>query len=178
MTNVKSLGAKIISLKAFAKLRPKLKGKIVMTGGGFDPIHPGHVSLILESKNYGDILVVVVNGDWFLKNKKGKAFQDLKTRALIVSGLRGVDYVVPFEIQNDISVARALEVIRPHVYTKGGDRSSQKRIPASEVAVCKKYKIKSIFGVGLDKKWSSSWFLDEWTTFVEKNRRRTILKKN
>ena len=99
---MKSLGAKIISLKQFAKLRPRLKGKIVMTGGGFDPIHPGHVSLILESKKYGDVLVVIVNGDWFLKNKKGKAFQDLRTRSLIVSGLRGVDYVVPFEIKNDI----------------------------------------------------------------------------
>lgn len=163
---IKSLGAKIVSLKQFAKLRPKLKGKIVMTGGGFDPIHPGHVSLILESKTYGDVLVVVVNGDNFLKAKKGKPFQDLKTRALIVAGLRGVDYVVPFEIKNDITVTKALEAIRPHIYTKGGDRSSQKRIPASEVAACKKYKIKSIFGVGLDKKWSSSWFLQEWADFV------------
>src|SRR3989344_4191086 len=156
---MKALGAKILSLKQFAKLRPKLKGKVVMTGGGFDPIHPGHVSLILESKNYGDILVVVVNGDWFLKNKKGKAFQDLETRSLIISGLRCVDYVVPFEIKNDISVARALEIIRPHIYAKGGDRSSLKRIPAWEVAVCKKYKIQSVFGVGLGKRWSSSWFL-------------------
>src|SRR3990167_2859929 len=174
---MKSLGAKIISLKAFAKLRTKLKGKIVMTGGGFDPIHPGHVSLILESKNYGDVLVVVVNGDWFLKNKKGKAFQDLKTRSLIVSGLRGVDYVIPFEIKNDITVAKALEAIQPHIYTKGGDRSSYKKIPAPEVVVCKEYNIKSIFGVGLDKKWSSSWFLEEWTTFIEKNTNKPILKK-
>ena len=144
---MKSLGAKIVLLKAFAKLRPKLKGTVVMTGGGFDPIHPGHVSLILESKKFGDILVVVVNGDWFLKNKKGKAFQDLRTRSLIVSGLRGVDYVVPFEIKNDISVTKALEAIQPHIYTKGGDRSSQKRIPASEVVMCKKYKIKSVVGL-------------------------------
>jgi cytidyltransferase-like protein len=80
-----------------------------MTGGGFDPIHPGHVSLILESKQYGDVLVVIVNGDNFLKTKKGKPFQDLKTRSLIVSGLRGVDYVVPFEIKNDMTVTKAIE---------------------------------------------------------------------
>src|SRR3989344_5890054 len=155
---MKNLGAKILSLNQFKKLRPKLKGEIVMTGGGFDPIHPGHVSLILESKQYGDILVVVVNGDWFLKNKKGKAFQDLKTRSLIVSGLRGVDYVVPFEIKNDTTVAKALEIIQPHIYTKGGDRSSHKKIPVVEVAMCAKYNIKSVFGAGADKKWSSSWF--------------------
>lgn len=168
---MKTLGAKILSLKQFAKLRSKLKGTIVMTGGGFDPIHPGHVSLILESKNYGDILVVVVNGDNFLKAKKGKPFQDLKTRSLIVSGLRGVDYVIPFEIKNDLTVTKALEAIQPHIYTKGGDRSSQKKIPASEVAMCKKYNVKSIFGVGLDKKWSSSWFLQEWTEFVNQDKK-------
>lgn len=163
---MKSLGAKILSLEQFKKLRPKLKGRIVMTGGGFDPIHPGHVSLILESKKFGDVLVVVVNGDNFLKAKKGKPFQDLQTRSLIVSGLRGVDYVIPFEIKDDVTVTKALEIVRPHIYTKGGDRSSQKRIPASEVAACKKYKIKNVFGVGMGKKWSSSWFLKEWTDFV------------
>ena len=174
---MKSLGAKIVTLEQFKKLRPKLQGTIVMTGGGFDPIHPGHVSLILDSKNHGDILVVVVNGDNFLKLKKGKQFQDLKTRSLIVSGLRGVDYVIPFEIKNDTTVTKALEAVQPHVYTKGGDRSGYKKIPASEVLACKTYNIKSIFGVGLDKKWSSSWFLEEWTTFVEKKHREAILSK-
>lgn len=168
---MKSLGAKIISLKQFVKLRPKMKGKIVMTGGGFDPIHPGHVSLILESKKFGDYLVVVVNGDNFLKTKKGKAFQDLKTRSLIVSGLRGVDYVIPFEIKNDTTVSVALESVRPHFYTKGGDRSSQKKIPRTEVAICEKIGVKTIFGVGADKAWSSSWFLKEWAKFVKNDKK-------
>lgn len=57
-------GAPIVSFKEFAKLRPKL-GKIVATSGGFDPIHPGHISCIIESKKYGDTLVVIVNGDNF-----------------------------------------------------------------------------------------------------------------
>src|SRR3989338_5517342 len=169
---MKSLGAKMLSLKQFSKIRPKLKGRIVMTGWGFDPIHPGHVSLILESKNHGDILVVVVNGDNFLKAKKGKPFQDLKTRCLIVAGLRGVDYVIPFEIKKDTTVAKALDVVRQHAYTKGGDRSSQKRIPAVEVAICVRHDIKSVFGVGADKKWSSSWFLSEWGEFVKKEKKK------
>ena len=169
---MKSLGAKILSLVQFKKLRPKLKGTVVMTGGGFDPIHPGHVSLILESKNHGNILVVVVNGDNFLKTKKGKPFQDLKTRSLIVSGLRGVDYVVPFEIKNDTTVAKALAVIRPHIYTKGGDRSSHKKIPAVEVAMCVQYNIQSVFGVGANKEWSSSKYLKEWGEFAKKEKKR------
>lgn len=155
----KSWGAKIVSLKEFTKIRSKL-GRIVATSGGFDPIHPGHISCIIESKKYGDTLVVIVNGDAFLTAKKGRPFQNLETRSLIVSGIVGVDYVVPFEIKNDQTVNKALEVLRPHVFTKGGDRANKTSLPEWEV--CKKHNIKVIFGVGEDKKWSSSWFLKEW----------------
>lgn len=156
---IEGIGAQIVSFEEFKELRPKL-GKIVATSGGFDPIHPGHISCIEESKKYGDTLVVIVNGDAFLEAKKGRPFQNLETRCLIVSGLRNVDYVIPFEIKNDQTVVKALEAIRPHVFTKGGDRVNPKSIPEWET--CKKHKIKVVFGVGMDKKWSSSWFLKQW----------------
>lgn len=152
-------GAKIVSFKEFEKLRPKL-GKVVVTSGGYDPIHPGHISCIIDSKKYGDTLVVIVNGDAFLRAKKGKPFQDLETRSLIVSGIMGVDYVIPFEIKNDQTVIKALEALKPDVFTKGGDRVDASTIPEWET--CKKHNIKVITGVGLEKKWSSSWFLKEW----------------
>ena len=120
--------AKIISFDKFSRLRKNL-GKIVCTSGGFDPIHPGHVSCIHESKKYGDTLVVIVNGDNFLKNKKGKPFMDLKTRCQVVSYIREVDYVIPFEIKNDQTVRIALQKVKPHVFTKGGDRIDASTIP-------------------------------------------------
>ncbi|OGN27496.1 MAG: hypothetical protein A3A33_04705 [Candidatus Yanofskybacteria bacterium RIFCSPLOWO2_01_FULL_49_25] len=160
-----SLGAKILSLKQFAKLRPKLKGKIVMTSGGFDPIHPGHISCFIESKRLGDILVVAVNGDAFLKVKKGTSFQDLKTRALIVSGIRGVDYVVPFEAPGDVSAAKALAAIQPHLYTKGGNRVGSSHMPKGDLDAFKKYHIQVKYRVGIDKVWSSSDFLEQWVAF-------------
>lgn len=155
----RSWGADIVSFKEFAKLRPKL-GKIVATSGGFDPIHPGHISCIIESKKYGDTLVVIVNGDAFLTAKKGRPFQSLETRSLIVSGIAGVDYVVPFEIKNDLTVSRALAALKPDVFTKGGDRVGKASLPEWET--CQKHNIKIVFGVGEDKQWSSSWFLKEW----------------
>ena len=161
----KNWGAKIISLDQFAKLRPKL-GKIVATSGGYDPVHPGHISLMINSKKYGDTLVVIVNGDWFLSQKKGRPFQSLETRCLIVSGITNVDYVIPFEIENDMSVNEALRIIKPQVYTKGGDTVDPSTI--REWDVCQQNKTKVIFGVGDDKKWSSSWFLKDW----EKTRRQ------
>ena len=156
---IKGLGAKILSFEEFAELRPKL-GKIVATSGGFDPIHPGHISCIVDSKKYGDTLVVIVNGDAFLAAKKGRPFQNLETRSLIVSGLRKVDYVVPFEIHGDQTVSKALAALKPHIFTKGGDRVDPASIPEWET--CQRHKIKVVFGVGMDKKWSSSWFLKEW----------------
>lgn len=154
--------AKIISFEEFDSLREGL-GKIVCTSGGFDPIHPGHVSCIHESKAYGDVVVVVVNGDTFLKNKKGKAFMDLKTRCHIVSYIKGVDYVIPFDIENDQTVCVALEKIRPHIFTKGGDRIDETSIP--EWNICQSNGIEVISGVGHKKEWSSSDFLHEWGEF-------------
>jgi cytidyltransferase-like protein len=159
MMQRQDFGAKIVTFEEIDALRPKL-GKIVATSGGFDPIHPGHISCIMDSKAYGDTLVVIVNGDAFLRNKKGKPFQDLATRMLIVSGLREVDYVVPFEIEGDQTVNVALEKLRPSVFTKGGDRVDETSIP--EWGTCKKHGIEVISGVGLDKRWSSSDFLREW----------------
>ena len=144
----------------FQEVRPARR--IVVTSGGYDPVHPGHISSIQESHRYGDLVVVVVNGDAFLTAKKGRPFQDLETRCLVVSAIRGVDYVVPFEIEGDQTVGEALRRLRPHVFTKGGDRLDARSIPEWEV--CQELGIEVVTGVGEDKRWSSSWFLSAWSS--------------
>ncbi len=154
--------APIIQLNEFASLRSGL-GTIVATSGGYDPLHPGHVSCLLESAGHGDTLVVIVNGDGFLRRKKGKSFMDLEARCQVVSCIRGVDYVIPFEIEDDDTVCEALKVIRPHVFTKGGDRTDMTNIP--EWSVCEELGIRVVSGVGKDKAWSSSDYLESWGRF-------------
>jgi D-beta-D-heptose 7-phosphate kinase/D-beta-D-heptose 1-phosphate adenosyltransferase len=155
--------ARIISFEEFDKIRDQL-GRIVCTSGGFDPIHPGHASCLIESKQYGDTLVVVVNGDGFLKRKKGKAFMDIETRCHVVSCIREVDFVIPFEIDNDQTVCEALRRIRPHVFTKGGDRVDFTNIP--EWSVCQELGIELVSQVGRPKLWSSSDFLKDWEQYT------------
>jgi cytidyltransferase-like protein len=155
-----SLGAQILSFDEFDANRPL--GRIVATSGGYDPVHPGHISSIQASREYGDIVVVIVNGDAFLAAKKGRPFQDLQTRCLIVSAIRGVDYVIPFEIEGDRTVTEALRRLRPDVFTKGGDRVDAESIP--EWGVCRELGIEVVTGVGEDKRWSSSWFLQAWAS--------------
>lgn len=135
-------------------------GKIVCTSGGYDPVHPGHLSVIAESKRFGDTMIVIVNGDAFLRQKKGKPFQDLETRCRIVSYARGADYVVPFEIEGDPTVREAIRRLRPHVFTKGGDRCSPETIP--EWGICQELGVTIETGVGEPKNWSSSDFLAKW----------------
>jgi cytidyltransferase-like protein len=155
---MKDFGAPILSFEEFDADRPV--GQIVVTSGGFDPIHPGHISLLQESAQFGDVVVALVNGDGFLRAKRGRPFQDLRTRCLIVSAIRFVDYVVPFEIEGDPTVCEALRRLRPAVFTKGGDRVDQQTIP--EWDICQELGIKIVTGVGADKEWSSSWFLEAW----------------
>jgi D-beta-D-heptose 7-phosphate kinase/D-beta-D-heptose 1-phosphate adenosyltransferase len=152
--------APIMTLEQFANIRDTLEGTVIMTSGGYDPLHPGHISCIVDSKRYGDVLVVVVNGDWFLDRKKGRHFMNLKTRCEIVSALRGVDYVVPFEIEDDTTVNVALEVLLPDVFTKGGDRADPDTIP--EWDTCEARGIDIVTGVGDSKIHSSSNILEDW----------------
>ena len=166
--------APILSLDEFARLRDdpaSRMGVVVATSGGFDPIHPGHVTCIVESAALGDTLVVIVNGDDFLARKKGKPFQDIDTRAAIVSAIRGVDYVVKFEIENDPTVAVALRAVRPDIFTKGGDRVKGQSLPQSEEAACRELGIRIVDGVGLRKAWSSSDFLADWGEFWRTSKR-------
>lgn len=155
---MQSLGAPIVSFDDFNADRPP--GRIVATSGGFDPIHPGHISSLQECRQLGDVVVAIVNGDAFLTAKKGKPFQDLETRCLIVSAIREVDFVTPFEIEGDPTVREALRRLRPNVFAKGGDRVDNTSIP--EWDVCRELGIEVVSGVGDDKRWSSSWFLDDW----------------
>lgn len=71
------------------------KIKVVMLGGSFDVIHPGHVETLEQAKRLGDVLVVTVARDAvFEKNKKRKAMHDEQMRRRLVSAIRYVDAAV------------------------------------------------------------------------------------
>lgn len=156
----------IIPLEDFPKLRDeKLKGKkIVCTSGFYDPIHPGHVSCLMESKKFGDVLVVIVDGDQRAVTKKGKPFMAELDRARIVDGIKGVDYVVIYNSTTRNDCVEAVDIIKPDVFTKGGDRTARENIP--EYDTIEKNGGMIEFNVGDPKYWSSSNYLQEWVDFV------------
>jgi cytidyltransferase-like protein len=125
--------------------------KIVAVSGYFDPIHVGHLEYLRLSKKLGDKLVVIVNNNYQCVLKKGKPFMDEKDRVEIVRSLEMVDEVF-LSIDDDKSVCKSLEKIKPHIFANGGDRSTGE-VPES--TVCKKYNIQMTDGLG-DKIRSSS----------------------
>lgn len=127
---------------------------IVTTSGGFDPIHIGHLRCLEESKTRSDeVLVVIVNGDGFLTRKKGKPFMPFEERIELIRALRCVDYAIGWD-DGTQTVIGALGILRPHVFTKGGDRSSASVVPEAEI--CSKIGCTIKYGVGGTSKLQSS----------------------
>ena len=120
-------------------------------------MHVGHLRCIQESALIASArnvpLVVIVNGDGFLQRKKGYAFMPEMERAEIIAGARGVDAVVLWDDGTQF-VTGALEILRPVVFTKGGDRDSAANVP--EFELCERIGCKVMFGVGGGKVQSSS----------------------
>lgn len=126
---------------------------VVITSGGFDPVHIGHIRLFREAKTLGDKLVVILNSDDFLLKKKGYVFMPFNERKEILESIKYVDEVVPC-IDTDQTVCKTLEKLRPDVFAKGGDRNESN---TPELSVCKDLNIRVVFNVGGGKIQSSSW---------------------
>ena len=126
--------------------------KLIAISGGFDPIHIGHIRLIKAASELGS-LVIILNTDEFLMRKKGYVFMPLAEREEVLENIKGVGRVV-VSIDEDDSVSRTLELVKPAIFANGGDRDSAKEI--REAAVCSRLGIQMIFDVGGGKIQSSS----------------------
>lgn len=144
----------------------KRRKVVVVVSGGFDPIHKGHVRYIAEAKKLGDELIVILNNDNWLMDKKGFVFMPQDERMEILQSIKGVDRIIPTdhkpgEYFNDRSVCRTLREIKPHIFANGGDRKPDGD-PVPEVELCEELGIKMIYNVGFGGKvQSSSWLVSK-----------------
>ena len=140
--------------------------KYIIASGYFDPLHPGHLNMLEEAKEYGDELIVIVNNDRQANIKKGYNFMNEKDRCKIIKSLKIVDRVV-LSHDEDKSVRETLASIFHSVdfndedewiFANGGDRKEDE-IPETEV--CDALGIEMYFDVGGGKYASSSELINK-----------------
>ncbi len=132
-------------------MNPSSSKPTVMVSGGFDPIHAGHVRMILAAAEYGDV-IVVANSDSWLERKKGYVFMPWKERAEILDAIKGVVLVSEVD-DEDGTVCEAIRRIKPDYFANGGDRKSTN---TPEKTLCDSLGIELLWEIGGDKIQSSS----------------------
>jgi rfaE bifunctional protein nucleotidyltransferase chain/domain len=118
---------KIVELEELSNRCEKVRSagkKIVATNGCFDLLHVGHVRYLQAARALGDLLIVGLNGDRSVHELKGagRPITTQSDRAEILAALECVDLVTIFP---EIRAMKFLAAVRPTVYVKGGDYSSE-----------------------------------------------------
>ena len=137
---------------------------IILVSGGFDPVHSGHIKLINDANKYGDV-VVLLNSDEWLKNKKGKEFLPFNERKIIMQNIKGVLDVLEFDDGDKTCIdglrkAREKYTNKIIKFANGGDRNDK---TTPETIFCNQNNIETLWGMGgTNKSNSSSWILKKW----------------
>ena len=124
--------------------------KVSLVTGGFDPIHSGHIRYFERAKDLSNYLVVGLNGDPWLKRKKGQYFQSWTERADIIRHLNMVDAVISWDDSDDSAcgaIAKCLEISEKVIFCNGGDRKIEQN-NIYEYKVCKELGIDMVDNLG------------------------------
>jgi len=97
-------------------------GRLVATGGCFDLLHRGHISLLNQARALGDALIVCLNSDASVRRAKGpgRPVVPHEDRARVLNALAAVDGVAIFE---EKTPAALLAQLQPDIWVKGADYS-------------------------------------------------------
>ena len=109
---------------------------VVLAGGVFDIIHPGHISTLNAAKALGDVLVVVVATDnTAVKMKKRNPLHSQEQRQELVKSLKIVDLCL---IGQENDIFKTVNLVKPQIIVLGYDQVHQKKFITEG---CKKIKL-------------------------------------
>jgi len=99
--------------------------KIVLAGGVFDIIHPGHIHTLTAAKALGDVLVVAIATDKTAqKMKKMSPLHDQELRCELVSSLSMVDEAI---VGHEEDIFETVKEIKPDIIALGYDQIHQEK---------------------------------------------------
>ena len=100
----------------------------VFVNGTFDILHIGHLDLLNYAKSLGTYLLVAVDSDNRVTEKKGsdRPFNKIDNRVALLSNLKAVDKVLVFN--SDIELESIIEQYNPDIMLVGSDWKNKKVI--------------------------------------------------
>ena len=99
--------------------------KVVLAGGVFDIIHPGHIHTLNAAKDLGDILIVVIATDKTAeKMKKRLPLHNQNQRKMLVDSLSMVNLSI---VGHEGDIFKTVDLIRPQIIALGYDQIHQEK---------------------------------------------------
>jgi rfaE bifunctional protein nucleotidyltransferase chain/domain len=126
--------------------------KIGWTNGTFRVIHWGHYKLFEYAKSMCDYLIVGIDSDKGVIERKGDLIHTEDQRKEMLLGLRNVDEVIIFRSPNDLE--EIIKTIKPDIMVIGDDYNEQNTIGG-------KYAKQLIFFQKIEG-FSTTKILDTW----------------
>lgn len=104
--------------KFFLSEKERKSIKVVLTGGVFDVLHIGHIFTLKEARKYGDVLVVAIAQEEYIRKKGREPVHSVEYRKVMVESLKAVDVAIAGFDQPK----KMLEIVKPDVIVYGYDQ--------------------------------------------------------
>ena len=99
--------------------------RVVLAGGVFDIIHPGHIHTLNAAKALGDVLIIVVATDnTAMKMKKRQPLHSKEQRQELVNSLVMVDLCL---IGQEDNIFKTVNLVKPQIIALGYDQVHQEK---------------------------------------------------
>jgi len=116
MENIYSKIKTVDELKIIVEGLKKQDKSVVHCHGVYDLVHPGHIRHLSAARKEGDVLVVTLTADKFVKRGPGRPIFNENLRAETLAALGSVDFVA---IDYNPTAVNTIKTIKPSVYVKG-----------------------------------------------------------
>lgn len=108
---------RIVTKEEYRKLKDDFKGKkVVLCHGVFDLLHAGHVDYFREAKSLGDILVVSVTAEKYVRKGIGRPYFNNDIRCFFLAAIKYIDFVI---LAEEYTAKGIIELVEPYLYVKG-----------------------------------------------------------
>ena len=169
---------KIISLdnlkRKIVNFKKKNK-KIVLCHGVFDLLHLGHINHFKEARNKGDILIVSITTDKYVRKGPNRPAFKEQDRMNALSAISSIDFII---LNKDPTAVSIIKELKPNIYCKGKEYKLSKNDLSGEIKneinALKKVKGKIFYTGGIT--FSSSNLLNTYGSVFTDNQKKTVEK--